>query len=272
MALFASTFSISTCAIVSQPHPALALKTFANAAEQANFLDSSVPGLANMPGSFEALASSLYAANDIAMHTLDPEINRTHLEFNFASNPTWREYFDEIARQTKSQYAFDPKSNNWVFSRGHRNFSRTLVDLLPEPRMDGGLPYSLNLASAWTSEDRGLYITYKPPSEPVGMDIYMLGRSTTKAEKDLKKLTEYLAIDSARHIKPDASLAAMSLATVDGASALYFECPTSRPGVFWRQWVFIKDSHVFKIVSALPEGNEKLVAELQSMVASFKVQ
>lgn len=242
--------------------------------DQAEFLGSSLKSTGNMPGRFSSIGSYLYAAANVIIHSDDPHINHTYLKFSFASSPTWRQYFDEIAKQTGSKYSYDTKSGYWIFSSDPKASASepSVENLLSDPKRDAAQSYTVTVASGWTSTDRGWYVSYRPPMEPVGMDVYLMGRYTSTGEKELKGLMENLSLDSARHIKVDASLSEMQSTSVDGVNALYYECPTPRPGVRWRQWVFLKDGLAYKIVSALPTANDKLASEVKAMVASFKAR
>ena len=67
------------------------------------------------------------------------------------------------------------------------------------------------------------------------------------------------------------TIAEMRKVTVDSVEALYFQTPTPRAGVIWRQWVFVKNGRAIVIVSTLPDDNQQLLADVESMVKSFRV-
>ncbi len=212
-------------------------------------------------GTFGAFGSLLFAALDIAIHTDDKEIGGTRLQSQFPDfyKPTTKEMFDAIALQTRSSWSYDAKSGYWVFAKP------------ANPK-----PFQITIADKWTADDRGLYVGYKPPTFPVGMDVYYLGAYSsggTEQQSTLGvKIRNSLAISFAAHFKKDVKLAAMRNVIVDGAEALYFETPTPRPGLVWRQWALVKNGLAFMIVSTLPDNNQLLLADVESMVKSFRVE
>ena len=111
-------------------------------------------------GTFGAFGSFLYAALDIAIHTNDKEISDTDLHSAFPDfyKPTIKEMLDAIALQTRSSWSYDSQNDYWVFAK----------PAIPKP-------FSLTLADKWIGNDRGVYVSYKPPTYPVGMDVYYYG-------------------------------------------------------------------------------------------------
>lgn len=169
--------------------------------------------------------------------------------------PTYAEFFETMARQTRSHLTYDPKTpSGW---------------LLEPPAM--ALPYTISLAEDWKPEDRGLFVAYVPRVQKVGMDIYMMGRYS--GVYDEKKTRESIALTFANMLDQKASLMDMRGVKVNDADALYFETHApKRPDVAWRQWVFIKNGEAFVIASSIEKANEaKLLPQVQAMVDSFKV-
>ena len=136
-------------------------------------------------------------------------------------------------------------------------------------------PFTINLADKWLAEDRGIYNGYKPPTFPVGMDIYYYGvysADDSKQEAALwEKIRDAWAIGFASKAKRDITIAEMQKVSVDGVEALYFETPGVRPGVIWRQWALVKNGKAFVIVSALPAKDKQLLSNVEAMVESFRV-
>jgi hypothetical protein len=142
--------------------------------EQTAFLAKRTPS-GMMLGSFDGYCSLLYATQDVCIHTESEEVNRTSLHSPFPEfyKPTWAELFGAIARQTKSSWNYDPKSDYWVFNKPSQP-----------------LPFTIDLAKGWKADDRGDYISYQPKIAPVGMDVYMMGTysANTKKERQFAKI------------------------------------------------------------------------------------
>jgi hypothetical protein len=227
--------------------------------QQSKFLVRRLPSGA-ITGTFGAFGSFLYAALDIAIHTNDKEIGDTELHSPFPEfyKPTIREMLDAIALQTKSSWSYDSQDDYWVFAK----------PAIPKP-------LSVTLADKWITNDRGIYISYKPPTYPVGMDIYYYGTYSSDDPSQQTGLWERVrnswAIGFASRLKRDVTVVEMRKVTVDGVEALYFQIPTPRPGVVWRQWALVKNGRAFVIVSTLPADDQQLLSAVESMVKSFRV-
>jgi hypothetical protein len=211
-------------------------------------------------GTFGSFGSFLYAALDVAIHTDDKEIGDAELHSPFPDfyKPTLKELLDTIALQTGSSWAYDSQRDYWVFAKPAR------------PK-----PYTIALADKWVANDRGVYVSYKPPTYPVGMDIYYYGvysADDPEQEQALwEKIRDSWAIGFASNFKRGISIAEMQKVSVDGVEALYFETTTTRPGVIWRQWALVKNGKAFVIVSTLPSGDKQLLSDVEAMVKSFRV-
>ena len=211
-------------------------------------------------GTFSAFGSFLYAGLDIAIHTDDKEIAETELNSPFPQfyKPTIKELLTTIALQTNSSWVYDSKTDYWTFAK----------PAAPKP-------YSLQLADKWTSNDKGIYVSYKPASYPVGMDVHYYGsysaEDPAQQSATWERIRNSWATGFASRLKRDVSISEMRPASVDGVEALYFEAPTPRPGVMWRQWSFVKNGHAFVIVSTLPTDDTKLLADVESMIRSFRL-
>ncbi len=229
--------------------------------EQREFLSSRLP-TSSFAGTFVSYGSLLYAVNSVAIHTKDVDIANTKLSSPFIADyqPTWKELFDSIAIQTTSTWAYDSKRNYWVFA------SPGAVH-----------PYDLKVAEGWTSHDQGIYVGYKPPTFPVGMDIYQLGSysaTDSKSESALfKNVRDSLALRFASAFDRGIAVKDMRTETVDGVDALFYEASSPvRKEVMWRQWVLVKNGRAFAIVSTLKKDDTKLFSDVKEMVKSFHVR
>lgn len=213
---------------------------------------------ASMIGSFYEFNNLLYCAHEPFIMTTSVEASKTPLQGVHIKDykPTNAELFETMARQTQTSLKYDPTFlSKWI----------AVPPAMP-------LPYSVKVAPDWTSEDRGMYVGYHPKIQPVGMDIYMLGRYSDLPAERVKSVLEENAMGFAKMLDKSASINAMKELKVDDCDALYFETNTPRPGCKWRQWSLYKNGQAFLIVSTIDGANEsKLLPEVQSMVASFHV-
>jgi len=228
--------------------------------EQAAFLSKRTSG--SMLGSFDSFCSLLYAMSDVKIHTNSKEINTTQLQTVAPADfykPTWRELFDMIAIQTRSEWKYDPAQDSWGFTKPEK------------PKTY----YSLEMAKGWDQSDRGLYVGYHPAIAPVGMDVYILGAYSADDPKDAdalyKKLREHFAMTFAEGFKKDVTPADMKEVTVNQYPALHFQI-TAPTGIIWRQWVIVEGGKAFVIVSAIkPEHDAQIYPDVQKMIATFKI-
>ena len=226
-------------------------------AQQSTFLARRTK--AAMFGRFGSFGSLLYALYDIVIHSDSKRINDTTLHSPFPDfyQPTWAESFDSIARQTQSTWHYDAARNCWVFA---------------EPA--AALPYHVDIAKGWRTEDRGMYVFYGPKDAPVGMDIYMLGRYSAKQDEQatFDRVREALALQFAGKFAPDISVDKMQKVRAGDSPAIYFETADTPQGIIWRQWVIVERGYAIVIVSAIkPEDDATLWPDVKQMVASFKI-
>lgn len=210
-------------------------------------------------GSFDAMASWWYATMNVLVSCKTEELARVRLTSPFPDfyKPTWAEYFDAIARQTGTSWAYQDSKFGFMFQ---------------EPGLP--TPFALDLAEGWQGENRGEYVAFFPPQAPVGMDVYMLGRySADGADAQRELFTRVRAELAARSIemavpqpRPD-----MTIEPVGGADALFCSGQNPESRVLWRQWVFVLDGSAYAIVSAIkPEHDAELWPAVQAMVRSFR--
>jgi hypothetical protein len=231
--------------------------------EQEAFLANRTAG--QMLGTFNGYCSLLYATVEVAIHTESEEVNQTGLSSFFPKfyKPTWKELFDDIARQTKSTWKYDPTRNFWVFS---------------PPA--GNLPFKIELAEKWKADDRGRYMSYHPAIAPVGMDIYMVGTYSVSEEEKKKekeadlfhKVRDSLAVQFAKIFKEDIQPKDMEEVTINGLKALHFKIAAPQTGIIWRQWVIVDSGKAFAIVSAIkPEQEKEILPDVEKMLNSFEI-
>jgi hypothetical protein len=214
-----------------------------------------------MLGSFNGYCSLLYATQDVCIHTESEEISKTALSSPYPDfyKPTWAELFDAIARQTKSSWSYDAKTDFWVFAKGSRP-----------------LPFTIEMAKEWKADDRGSYVSYQPKVAPVGLDVYMMGTYSAGKEDQRQalygKVRDALALQFAKMFKKDVTTDAMTKLKVGKCEALYFTIAAPQTGIVWRQWVIVDSGQAFCVVSAIkPEQEKEIVPEVEAMVKSFKI-
>jgi hypothetical protein len=211
------------------------------------------------PGSFDSVCSFLYALDGVAIHSQSTVVNGTRLMSTFPDfyRPTWKELFDLIAWQTMSVWKYDGETGYWVFAESKRV-----------------LPYKMDISAGWMREDHPIEVVYRPPTAPVGMDIYWLGHySPDRADPApfFGRVREALALSFVKGFIRDVSLKNMSAKRMGRNETLYFETVTPS-GVVWRQWVLIENGDAFAIVSAIkPEMEKQLLPDVLSMVSSFEI-
>src|SRR5262249_14882890 len=117
------------------------------------------------------------------------------------------------------------------------------------------------------------FVEYIPTTQPVGMDVYMLGTYSTSNDDSLaNKVRDALAERFARAFDPHIAASKMTHQKVAGVDALYFECPAPRPGLTWRQWAMVDHGQAIVVVSTLLDKNEAtLLPQVKQMIASLKI-
>lgn len=210
-------------------------------------------------GTLNSVIKSLYTFWNVVIHSDLKEIGQIKLASPFPSfyKPTWAEIFDTIATQTETSYSYDSSKSYWLFSKPSKPL------------------YTINIADGWTSANSGIYVGYKPPAYPVGMDIYQFGTYSDDDKRKEAALFERvrndLALRLVKDFKSEVSIDSMDRVRVDGVESLYFESPAPQKNVIWRQWALVKNGKAFVIVSALESKDKKLLADVQAMVKSFHV-
>ncbi len=213
-----------------------------------------------MLGLFNGYASLLFAVDNIVVHSDIKDIGTTELSSPFPEfyKPTVAELFDSLARQTASSWSYDAKRAYWLFAK---------------PAMP--MPFKVQLAKGWESDERGNYLFCKPPGAPVGMDIYVMAEYSG-AEDDPKlpeKMREAAALLFARNFKEDVTAKDMSIVRVGEYDSLHFKVPTPRPGTTWRQWAIAEEGQVILIVSAIDNANEKEVLPgVEAAIKTFEMK
>lgn len=191
--------------------------------------------------------------------------------------PTVREFLDVIAIQTGSQWKYEP-TNKFIKSDKKTDKPIEEIGIFEFQESERTPPYTIKLAEGWKSSDRGGWVANYPPIYPVGMDIFELGHySANDASKDdlTKKIPFDVALEWAKRVKPDATVKDITTTKVADYEASYFDTilkAKTGENMRWRHWAFMADQHGYLILSTiLPENENKLFPDVQSMMNSFKI-
>lgn len=140
-------------------------------------------------------------------------------------------------------------------------------------------PYEITLAKGWQSEDHGNWVLCKPPTAPVGMDIYQMGTYScddrTKTSAFLQRIPTDIALEWAQRVKPEATAKDLKHAKVGKYDAILFEAPLkskAAPEVHWRHWVFMAGDRCFLCLSTIfPDNEATLLPDVEAMLGSFRL-
>ena len=215
----------------------------------------------------------------ISLASTSDKIAKTFLRSPFPEfyRPTLRQFLDEIAWQTNS---------NWKYNADEKNAQKKLegnkqdikqVAIFDFSEAERAKPYEITMAHGWTKADKGSWVMYSPAGSDTSMDVYEMGTYTSQdksAEPELlKKVPQELALEWARKVKPKAKLTDFSARKVSNHDAIFFETSVksqAKKDVHWRQWLFMDGEQCYFIVSTLyPDVEAKLLPDVEAMLKSF---
>jgi hypothetical protein len=213
-----------------------------------------------MSGSLDSYSSLMYAVHGIILHSDEDGLGQITLRTPFPKfyKPTGAELLNAIARQTATSWSYDSKRAYWLFSKPGKP-----------------MPFEITLSEGWVSEDRGYYLWCKPPTAPIGMDVYAMGEFSSESEDQnlAVKMRGEVALMWAKMFKKDVTLADMTAVKVGKIDALFFKVPTPRPGSTWRQWAIAVAGKSVVIVSVIDDDKEKdILPDVEAAVNSFKLK
>ncbi|MDX1986551.1 MAG: hypothetical protein SFV17_07680 [Candidatus Obscuribacter sp.] len=224
--------------------------------------------------------STIELGKTVALATTSNLIEYAELEsvFPVSYKPRLQELLDAIALQTGAKWVYDPTGN---FIRSTSRLKKPISDIVvfEFSKVERKRPIQVILAKGWTATDRGHWIMCVPPTAPVGMDIYELGRYScddkAKIQDLFMQIPKDVSLDWARRVKPDASASELKSAKVGRYDALLFEATIkARTGgdVHWRQWVFMAGDRCFLVLSTLfPDQEQALLPDVEAMIRSIQV-
>lgn len=227
--------------------------------------------------------STVDTGTAVGLKAEDKTIATTELQPVFPAfyKPRLSELFDMIALQTKSTWSYQ-KEDQFVSSDvpddGKPSDKVAIVTFKPHPTpLTARHPFKITPAKDWQRRDMGHWDMLIPPSAPVGMDIYEMGRYSAKDDTALaglmKRVMKEVALACARKVSKEPKESDLKTTKVGQYDALHFDAMIpSRFGkdVHWRQWVVAVGNRCFFIVSTLfPDQDETLFKDVQAMLASF---
>ena len=211
----------------------------------------------------------------VALSASNDDIAKTELMpvFPGSYRPTLKEFLDAIALQTHAKWSYATESKNLQSSSNQPLDGVACFDFTPG---ESGLCFEVQIPAGWKLVDGGNRLMCVPPSFPVGVDFYEMGRYSFAgdAAEGMKGIREAVALDWATRAKKDASRSELKEVSVGSLSTLYFETTVkSRLGgdLIWRQWVFSSRDRCYFVISTLDEGNStKLLPDVVKILHSFK--
>ncbi|HNB17168.1 MAG TPA: hypothetical protein PLC15_17425 [Candidatus Obscuribacter sp.] len=224
--------------------------------------------------------STIELGKTVALATSSNLIEYAELEsvFPVSYKPRLQELLDAIALQTGAKWVYDPTGN---FIRSNSRLKKPISDIVvfEFSKVERKKPIQVTLAKGWTATDRGHWIMCVPPTAPVGMDIYELGRYScddkVKTQELFMQIPKDVALDWARRVKPDASASELKAAKVGKYDALLFEATVKAKAggdVHWRHWVFMAGDRCFLVLSTLfPDQEQALLSDVEAMIKSIQV-
>ncbi len=220
--------------------------------------------------------SHLSLSRGVVLSTPDDKVADTDLmpAFPGTYRPTLREFLDEIATQTHTEWRYVVESPTLESTS-----SKPVEDVACFEFTNGGsrLDFSVRVPEGWTIRDGGNRLMCAPPTFPVGIDFYEAGTYSfgNAAANAMERIVDDVALEWARRASPQAKISDMTFARVGGFNARYFQTRVaSRFGgeLNWRQWVFCVGNRCYFVVSTLDDKNSStLRAAIDEILQSFQI-
>ena len=249
------------------------------------FLNKRIPGgLGNSFAQFAnmyVVSSQLHSEYLIGLFTNSDEIAKTELTPAFPDDykPTVREFLDQIALETSTKWS-NEKTGKFILTdkKMDKPMEKCLcIEFSPTKR---DKTFEIALAKGWRVIEHGCWTQCIPPSFPVGMDVYEMGKyscDANESESELKrKIPKAVVLDWAHRVKPDAAEKDLFAGKVGNYDAVCFDTMIkSKMGgeIRWRQWGFMVGNQAYMVLSTIfPEKESTIFPDVQSMLASFRVK
>ncbi|MDA7597722.1 hypothetical protein N8813_02225 [bacterium] len=132
--------------------------------------------------------SRIDLGTSIGLMSKSKEIPEKPLQSTFPTgyNPTLREFFDSIGRQTTSTWKYDP-TNQFIGSQTKEKKKPAQIKDIAifefKETKERTKSFKFKLSEGWAAIDQGTWVMHRPPEYPVGMDIYELGEFSQKASE-----------------------------------------------------------------------------------------
>lgn len=229
------------------------------------------------------VGSQLNSKYMIGLVTASDDIADTQLSPAFPSEykPTFQEFFDQIALQTSSKWAFEPTGKFFVADKKlDKPVENCVLIEFSETKRDK--PYEVKLPPRWQRVDRGAFEMHVAPagSFPAEMDVYQMGSysASSAAEQGdlLQKLPAWIVLDWAKRVKPDSTQKDLTEGKVGQYPAVCFEAVLEGKKITrvkWREWAFVVGNKAYLLISTtLPEQDAEIFPLIKSMLESFRVR
>lgn len=229
------------------------------------------------------VGSQLSSKYMIGLVTASDDIANTQLSPAFPPEykPTFQEFFDQIALQTSSKWAFEPTGKFFVADKKLDKPVENCV-LIEFSETKREKPYEVKLPRRWQRVDRGSFEMHVGPagSFPAEMDVYQMGsfsaaNATDEAELR-KKLPGWIVMDWAKRVKPDATEKDLSEGKVGQYPAVCFEAildGRNKTKIRWREWGFVVGNRAYMLLSTtLPEQDAEIFPLIKGMIESFRIR
>jgi len=237
-------------------------------------------------GNFDQFSKMFFVSSKLNLSTLvalvssSPKVSSTMLkpQYPLFYKPTLREFLDTIAQETSTRWSLD---NSGKYFHAKEKLSKPLsgISAFEFTEIPAQKNFELTLPSGWTEKDKGIWISYKPPTFPIGLDVYDMGtyspEDPAKEAEFIKSVPENVGIEWAQKVKSEATKADFKPAKVGEYEALLFDSEV--PGqngkkLHWKQWTFMVGNRCFMIVSAIyPEFEARISTEVQGILKTFRV-
>lgn len=237
-------------------------------------------------GNMFFVKSRIDLGTSIGLMSKSKEIPEKPLQSTFPTgyNPTLREFFDSIGRQTTSTWKYDP-TNQFIGSQTKEKKKPAQIKDIAifefKETKERTKSFKFKLSEGWAAIDQGTWVMHRPPEYPVGMDIYELGefsqKASEKADPDFsEKMRLRIAMHWAKRVNPKATEDLMKLAKVGKLDALFYDTmiPSNLEGekVRWRQWIFMDGNRgYFIVITIFPDYEAKIFPKVEEMITSFEL-
>ncbi len=218
----------------------------------------------------------------VGLTAASKEIGDATLQFPFPNfyKPTLRELLDAIARQTSSEWKYDPDGKSG--SHDTPDDKRKRPAIFEFQKSDRARSFEIDAAAGWKASDEGLSLLFSPPGIFGALEIREMGSYSlddkSKEKELLDEVRREVSLDSALSKRHSVDASELTHAKVGPFDALFFTTKIMTEGfpkqhATWRQWAFMVDNKCYLVTSTILQINEsKELSDVEKMLASFKIK